>query len=181
MRVRKVTPAGTISTVAGGGNPGFSGDGGAATAASLNLYQPAGLALDTAGNLYIADAWNNRIRKVNVAGTITTVAGNGTGGLSGDGGPATSAGLSWPTWVAFDSAGQLLIADSQSHRIRRADALGIINTVAGSSQGYSGDNGPATNQPTERPRCRCRRQRWQLVHCRHKQLLHSRGQYCGYD
>ena len=113
-RIRKVT-GGTITTVAGNGNQGSSGDGGPATSASL--ASPAGVAVDSAGNLYIADYWNNRVRKVS-GGTITTVAGNGVEGFSGDGGPATSASLASPARVAVDSAGNLYIADYGNYRIR---------------------------------------------------------------
>jgi trimeric autotransporter adhesin len=146
-RVRKVNAAtGTITTVAGNGTAGYSGDGGPATSAQLN--GPEVVALDSAGNLYIAEYGNHRIRKVAAAtGIITTVAGNGTQNYSGDGGPATSAALWTPTGVALDSAGNLYIADFGNHRIRKvAAATGIITTVAGNgTQGYSGDGGPATS------------------------------------
>ena len=141
-RIRKVTPAGTITTVAGNGQRGYSGDGGPATAASLS---PAGVAVDAAGNLYIADYGNSRIRKVTPAGTITTVAGNGQQGYSGDGGPATAASLMSPAGVAVDAAGNLYIADTDNSRIRKVTPAGTITTVAGNGQpGYSGDGGPAT-------------------------------------
>ena len=146
-RVRKVNAAtGTVTTVAGTGAAGYSGDGGAATSAQLN--GPEVVALDSAGNLYIAEYYNNRIRKVAAAtGIITTVAGNGTQNYSGDGGAATSAALWSPTGVAVDSANNLYIADFGNHRIRKvAAATGIITTVAGNGTlGYSGDNGPATS------------------------------------
>ena len=150
-RIRKVTPAGAISTVAGNGTLGFSGDGGPATSAELRL--PDGVAVDSAGNLFIADETNNRIRKVTAAGTISTVAGNGTAGFSGDGGPATSAELFQPAGIAVDSAGNLFIADG-SNRIRKVTAAGTISTVAGNgTAGFSGDGGPATaaelNQPSD--------------------------------
>jgi len=142
-RIRKVTPAGTITTVAGNGQWGYSGDGGPATAASLN--RPYGVAVDATGNLYIADGQNSRIRKVTPAGTITTVAGNGQWGYSGDGGPATGTSLSDPRGVAVDAAGNLYIADSSNYRIRKVTPAGTIITVAGNGQGgYSGDGGPAT-------------------------------------
>ncbi len=104
---------GDISTVAGGG---LSGDGGPATNASL--VSPVGVAVDTSGNLFIADTYNHRIRKVDASGTITTVAGNGTRGFSGDGGPATNAMLYEATGVAVDTSGNLFIADMYNNRIR---------------------------------------------------------------
>src|ERR1035437_9125744 len=138
-RVRKVS-GGTITTVAGNGNPGFSGDGGPATSASLKF--PAGVAVDSAGNLYIAEPNNYRVRKVS-GGTITTVAGYGNQGFSGDGGPATSASLNSPIGVAVDSAGTLYIADT--FRIRKVSG-GTITTVAGNgAYRFSGDGGPATS------------------------------------
>jgi hypothetical protein len=143
-RIRKVTPDGIITTVAGNGIEGYSGDGGAATAASLRW--PYGVAVDATGNLYIADADNHRIRKVTQDGIITTVAGNGIGGYSGDGGAATAASLYYPRDVAVDAAGNLYIADSDNHRIRKVTSAGIITTVAGKGTGgYSGDGGAATS------------------------------------
>jgi len=144
-RIRKVTPAGVITTVAGNGDHGFSGDNGPATSASLS--NPSGVAVDTGGSLYIADRFNNRIRKVTPAGVITTVAGIGTfGGFSGDNGPATSAGLSYPSGVAVDAGGNLYIADAGNNRIRKVTPAGVITTVAGiGTSGFSGDNGPATS------------------------------------
>ncbi|HLK66507.1 MAG TPA: IPT/TIG domain-containing protein [Bryobacteraceae bacterium] len=139
-RVRKVA-GGIITTVAGTGTSGFSGDGGPATAAKL--YAPHGVAVDTAGSLYIADFGNQRIRKV-TAGTISTVAGNGTGGFSGDNGSATQAELNNPERVALDSAGNFYIADSSNNRIRKVSG-GVISTVAGNGNaGFSGEGGPAT-------------------------------------
>ena len=108
---------GIITTVAGNGVGGFSGDGGLATTASLNF--PAGVAVDGSGNLFIADTFNQRIRQVDVTGIITTVAGNGVQGFSGDGGPATSARLSFPAGVAMDGFGNVFIADQSNHRIRQ--------------------------------------------------------------
>ncbi len=145
QRVRKVTAStGIITTVAGNGTAGYSGDGGPAT--SAELYCPNGLALDSSGNIYIADMDNVRIRKVTVStGTITTVAGNGTFGYSGDGGPATSAKLSYITGVATDSNNNLYIADLDNCRIREVTAsTGDILTVAGDGTcGYAGDGGLA--------------------------------------
>jgi hypothetical protein len=112
--------SGIITTYAGNGTPGFSGDGGPATAAQLNT--PCGVAVDSAGNLYIADTSNHRVRMVTTAGVISTVAGNGTGGFSGDGGPATAAKLREPCGVAVDSGGNLYIADHGNNRIRKVTA-----------------------------------------------------------
>ena len=143
-RIRKVTPAGVITTVVGTGSAGYSGDGGPAASAQLKF--PADVVVDGAGNLFIADVGNSRVRKVSSAsGTITTVAGNGTSGFSGDGGPATLAALTSPAGVDLDSAGELFIADYGANRVRRVSAGGVITTVAGTgSPGYSGDGGPAT-------------------------------------
>ena len=120
---------------------------------------PRGLAVDGAGNVFIADTQNHRIRKVDSSGVITTVAGNGTSGFSGDGGPATEASLAAPGGVAVDSAGNLFIADHDNHRIRKVDAAGIISTVAGNgrarartqTQGLGGDGGPATAANLDSP------------------------------
>jgi hypothetical protein len=146
-RIRKVAAStGDISTVAGNGTAGFSGDGGAATSAELHF--PRGVALDTANNIYIADYDNQRVRKVTVSsGDISTVAGNGTAGFSGDGGPATSAELNYLLGVAVDSAGNIYIADTSNNRIRKVTvSTGDISTVAGDgTAGYSGDGGPATS------------------------------------
>ena len=146
-RIRRVDAAtGVITTVAGNGIQGFSGDGGPATSARLNV--PIAVGVDSAGNLFIADVFNLRIRRVDAAtGIITTVAGNGLSGFNGDGIPATSARLDTPQGVALDGAGNLFIADTLVHRIRRVDAVtGIITTVAGTGlSGSSGDGGPATS------------------------------------
>jgi RHS repeat-associated protein len=148
-RIRKVTlSTGIITTVAGSGNGSvfFSGDGGAATSASL--YYPQGVALDAAGNIYISDGNNQRIRKVTIAtGIITTIAGNGTQGYAGDGGPATSASFYYPQGIAVDGAGNVYIADQSNHRLRKITAsTGTITTIAGNgTAGFSGDGGPATS------------------------------------
>jgi uncharacterized protein (TIGR03437 family) len=149
-RVRRVSTNGIITTVAGNGSNGFSGDGGPAT--SAQLANPAGVAVDGSGNLFIVDtnynyapAPNNRVRKVSTNGIITTVAGSGTWGFSGDGAPATSAQLANPAGVAVDGSGNLFIADSLNHRVRKVSTNGIITTVAGNgAAGFSGDGGPAT-------------------------------------
>ena len=144
-RIRRVDAAtGVITTVAGNGERGFSGDGGLATQASIR--GPGGVFVDEAGSVYIADDANHRIRRVDAAtGVITTVAGNGEQGFSGDGGPAPQAGLSYPSCVFVDGAGNLFIADLGNHRIRRVDAAtGVITTVVGNGErGFSGDGGPA--------------------------------------
>jgi len=150
-RVRKVDASGTISTIAGTGTAGYTGDGGPATLAQLN--NPYRLALDSVGNLYIVDYSNDCIRMVDVSGEISTVAGGRGNGYMGDGGPATSARLSYPDGVAVDSGGNLYIADKGNHRIRKVDTSGTISTVAGSGvRGYSGDGGDAElaqlNSPT---------------------------------
>ena len=142
--IRKVA-AGTnvISTVAGNGSLGYSGDGGQAANAQLN--NPYGLVLDGSGNLYIADTYNNCIRKVTAAtGVISTIAGNGTLGFSGDGGAATTAELNYPYGIALDGSGNLYIADVYNNRIREV-AGGIITTVAGGATGSVGDGSAATN------------------------------------
>jgi uncharacterized protein (TIGR03437 family) len=137
-----VTPQGTISTVAGNGSQGFSGDGGPAVAAVLN--HPTGVAVDASGNLFIADFYNNRIREVTPQGTITTVAGSAALSNNCDGCPATSAVLNHPTGIAVDALGDLFIGDYGNELIRKVTPQGTIITVAGnSSQGYSGDGGPA--------------------------------------
>ena len=146
--VVRISSSGTLTVVAGNSNHGFSGDGGAATSASLN--RPAGVAVDSAGNLYIADMDNHRIRMVS-GGIVTTVAGNGLGQFSGDGGPATSASLNYPQSVAVDSAGNLYIADQFNRRIRKVSG-GTITTVAGDGEaGSSGDGGPATSASIDQP------------------------------
>jgi uncharacterized protein (TIGR03437 family) len=143
-RVRKVAPAGTISTVAGNGISVFFGDGGPATSAAL--ASPTGIAVDAAGNLYIADTLNHRVRRITAGGIITTVAGNGLRGFAGDGGPATAAFLDEPYGVAVDTAGNLFIADSSNNRIRKVTTNGAISTLAGNGRyAYAGDGGPATN------------------------------------
>ncbi|MEU5048201.1 NHL repeat-containing protein [Streptomyces sp. NPDC021096] len=142
----------SISTVAGTGSAGYSGDGQSATKAGL--HDPSGLAMDTSGNLYIADPLNNRVRKVDArTQTITTVAGNGNGGFSGDEGPATKAGINAPRDVAVDSDGNLYIADTLNHRIRKVDArTQTITTVAGDGDVFfSGDGGPATKASISGP------------------------------
>lgn len=141
--VRKINAAGIISSFAGNGTPGFSGDGGPATAAQLNY--PMGVATDGSGNLYILD-WNNyRIRKVNTAGIISTIAGTGINGNTGDGGPATAAEIYAPYAITCDASGNIYFGQFYGYRIRKIYPSGTITTFAGSgSSGFSGDGGPAT-------------------------------------
>ena len=141
--VRKINTLGIINTLAGNGTSGFSGDGGQAT--SANLHNPSSIVIDATGNLYIADYDNMRIRKVNTSGIITTFAGTGTTGYSGDGGEATNANLSYPSVLDLDSMGNLYIADSENERIRKINTSGIITTIVGNGiLGFSGDGGQAT-------------------------------------
>jgi hypothetical protein len=150
-RVRRVGTSGVIATIAGTGTSGYSGDGGPATSAQLN--NPHGIAVDGAGNVYVADSPNQRIRKIDTSGRITTVAGTGTSGYNGDGIAATSARLNYPKGVEIGPDGLLYIADANNDRIRRIDASGIIATVAGTgSAGFSGDGGAATSAQLNTPR-----------------------------
>ncbi|HXD92565.1 MAG TPA: T9SS type A sorting domain-containing protein [Bacteroidia bacterium] len=151
-RIRKVNTAGIITTVVGNGTQGYIGDGGAATAAELN--QPKGITLDAIGNLYIADEYNNRIRKVNTSGIINTIVGNGTQGFSGDGGQATMAELSFPYGIVFDAANNFYIVDGGNQRIRKVSVTRIITTIVGNgTAGYSGDGGQATAAELNSPYC----------------------------
>jgi sugar lactone lactonase YvrE len=137
-----VTPSRSVATVAGSGSLGYSGDNGAATAAKL--ANPSAVAYDANGNLYLADAHNHVVRELSTGGTITTVAGNGSEGYGGDGGAATAAYLDTPTGIAVDASGNLYIADSHNHRVRKVSA-GSITTVAGTgAPGFAGDGGVAT-------------------------------------
>jgi len=149
--IREVTANGTIITVAGShGNWGYTGDGGPATNAELGWL--GGVAVDAAGNLFIADTGNNVIREVTTNGIIATIAGNGTNGYAGDGGSATDAELSYPSGVVADTRGNLFIADANNDAIREVDTNGIITTVVGDGiGGYSGDGGAATNAQLSYP------------------------------
>ena len=149
-RILKVATNGIITTVAGNDSRVFSGDGGLATSAGVE--SPVGITVDANGNLFIAEE-TGRVRKVATSGIITTVAGNGTPTFSGDGGPATSAGLRKPYDIAIDIDGNIFIAELFGHRIRKVTAsTGIITTVAGTTvQGYSGDGGPATSANLQGP------------------------------
>jgi len=142
-RVRRISPDGSIVTVAGNGNSGFSGEFGPAVNAALN--HPMGIAVDLLGFLYIADTGNNRVRAVDPSGMIYTVAGNGNAAFFGDGTIAQNAALRGPRGVAVDPLRNLYIADTLNHRIREVTLDGILNTVAGSGQGFGGDGGPATS------------------------------------
>ncbi len=142
-RIRKVNTAGVITTVVGNGTAGYSGDNIQATAAELT--KPYGTVFDAAGNMYISDMYNHRIRKVNTSCIITTIAGNGIIGSIGDGGQATAAEIYCPEGMAFDAFGNLFIADQFNHRVRKINTAGIITTVAGNGiGGFSGDNIQAT-------------------------------------
>lgn len=141
-KIHKITPEGEHSIIAGNGKKGFSGDEGPATEAMVNW--PNHLVADKAGNLYIADTGNDRIRKIDTNGIITTIAGSGDGGFAGDGGPATEALIDAPSAMAIDAEGNLYTADFFNHRIRKVDTNGIITTVAGTGDPkYNGDDLPA--------------------------------------
>jgi hypothetical protein len=149
-RIRKVSTTGTISTVVGTGIAAFGGDGGPATSARINL--PAGVVVDTHSNLIFCDSGNNRIRKVSAAGIVTTIAGTGVAGFSGDGGLATTAKIHEPYGLSIDSAGNLFFSDRKNQRIRKIDTLGIIHTVAGNGKAaFSGDDRPATSASVNNP------------------------------
>jgi RHS repeat-associated protein len=140
----------TLVTVAGTATPGFSGDGG--PAGQAQLYQPYGVAAAPDGSLYVADTFNSRIRRIDPGGIITSIAGDGTFGHGGDGGPATAAKLTSPTGIAVGPDGSLYIADAENNRVRRVDPVGIITTVAGDGVfGYGGDGGPATQAQLRQP------------------------------
>jgi sugar lactone lactonase YvrE len=149
-RVRRVDSAGIISTVAGTGAPGDSGDGG--PAALARLMSPLGLAIGPDDGVFIADYGANRVRELLPNGTIVTVAGTGDPGYAGDGELASAALLNGPQGLAFDSEGNLYIADSQNDRVRAVDAAGVITTVAGSgSEGEAGDGAPAVGADLRLP------------------------------
>jgi sugar lactone lactonase YvrE len=149
--IRKISMKGTISSVVGTGICGYSGDDGPARSAMIN--GPGGLAFDSKGNLLFADVQNSRIRKVTPEGTISTIAGNGAYGYSGDGGPAIQASLAEPLAVSADKLGDIYIADSSNQVIRMVDTAGVIHTVAGNNTvGFSGDGGPAISAQLFEPR-----------------------------
>lgn len=141
-RIRAIRPDGTVDTVAGNGSASFGGDGGPGAAAAI--WAPYGVAVDTLGRVVFTDCGNDRVRRVAVDGTVTTIAGT-TRGYGGDGGPATAALLNCPTGIAVDPSGNVYVADTYNLRVRRIDPSGVITTVAGTgSYGFSGDLGPAT-------------------------------------
>ena len=147
--IRKVDTSGTITRFAGNGSQGFSGDSGPALAASMN--NPTALAFDPSGNLYVTDQLNQRIRMIDTTGKITTVAGNGNIGFSGDGSTATTASLNYPGGIVTDSSGSLYIVDTVNNRIRKVSG-GTITTIAGTgSLGFAGDNGPALQAQFSNP------------------------------
>ena len=148
-RIRKVDTKGIISTIAGNGERFFAGDGGQATAASFNNTYGINLAIDAEGNLYVSETFSARVRKIDRQGIITTIAGTGEQGVSGDGGPATEAKINSPGGLAFDSEGNLYISSNAATgldvRIRKVDKNGMISTFAGTGQtGFSGDGAAAT-------------------------------------
>ncbi len=155
-RIRKVNTSGIITTIAGTGVVGYLGDGGLAT--NARLHHPIGIAVDPAGNIYFTEWFNNVVRKISVGGVITTVAGNGygagigTGGYSGDGGPATDAELYQPTGIGLDAAGNIYFSDNTNHCVRKVNTMGIITTIAGNgTAGFGGDGGPATASQLSNP------------------------------
>ncbi len=149
-RIRKIDSLGIISTIAGNGIYGYSGDGGPATAAEFR--SPSDMIIDKLGDMYIVDNNNYRVRKVNTSGIISTVVGNGIQGYSGDGGPATAAELHFASQITLDTVGNLYISDFIINRIREVNTSGIIFTMAGNGVGsYSGDGGPATSAELNYP------------------------------
>ena len=148
--IRKITPLGIISTVAGNGTKGSTGNGGTATAAALN--NPMGVAADRFGNIFVSESGNNTIRRIDNTGTITLYAGTGISGYGGDAGPATSAMLANPVGLATDNAGNLYITDRMNCRVRKINTSGIITTIAGTgSASFSGDGFPATAAELNKP------------------------------
>jgi sugar lactone lactonase YvrE len=150
QRVRKIDPAGVISTLAGNGRAGYSADGTAGQQASIN--HPQGVAVDASGNVYFSDTRNHLVRKISAAGVLSTVAGTGKRGLSGDGGPAVNAALDGPAGLAVDPSGNIYIADCANHTIRKVTSGGVISTLAGTGRvGFAGDDGPAAGASLSYP------------------------------
>jgi sugar lactone lactonase YvrE len=149
-RVRRIDVAGIVTTIAGNGEAGSLGDGGPALLAQLN--RPFGVAADAFGNVYVSEVSGNRIRKISPNGTISTVAGNGTAGYSGDGGRAQDALLNGPRSLALDTSGNLYVADGNNLRIRQISSDGTISTLAGNGKsGWTGTGGPATSASINAP------------------------------
>ena len=149
-RVLQAAPQPLVVTAAGNGAPGDAGDGGPARLAQLN--QPSACALDSAGNLFIADTFSHRIRKVDPSGAISTVAGTGAPGFSGDEGPAIAGSINAPRGVVVDDNGDIFIADTGNNRIRQVTPDGLIHTIAGQdAAGFSGDGGPAASARINAP------------------------------
>ncbi len=148
--IHKIDDKGRMTLVAGTGSAGYTGDGGPAVKATLRT--PAGIAVDDEGNVYIADRENHVVRQVDKQGIITTIAGTGTAGFKGDGGPAAEAQLNLPSGIALDKDGNIFISDRTNNRVRKIDTNGIITTYAGNGEtGYSGDSGPAVKARVDRP------------------------------
>ena len=148
--IRKITPTGAISVVAGNFTCGYNGDGIKATDAALSA--PFGVAVDARGNIYIGDTFNNRIRRINKSGIISTIAGTGDCGFSGDGGPARSATMCSPVGLTVDGTGNIYFADEFNYRVRKVSSSGKITTVAGSGiPGYNGENLPAVSTNFDDP------------------------------
>ena len=150
QRIRRIDSHGTITTAAGNGDHGFSGDRARATRASLD--RPLGMAVDRSGNLFVADENNNRVRRIDAHGIITTIAGTGDHASYGDGGPAVRAAIADTQDVVLTTAGELIVSESEGHRLRRIDGRGVISTFAGTGQpGRSGDGGPAASAMIDDP------------------------------
>lgn len=148
--IRKINSSGIITTIAGTGTPGYSGDGGQATAAKIN--HAGQIIVNGAGTIFFADSYNNCIRKIDTSGVISTIAGNGIGGFSGDGGPATTCQLNNPLGLVFDNGGNMYVADYNNNRIRKISTAGIISTYGGTGvAGYSGDGVQATSSKLNHP------------------------------